>query len=110
MEAPMQEEASVAVMREALEATLQSHMNQGRARPCECSLCVQIRHALQPDGGKGFADRIREECAQIADWKAKQAEPPPGLDNSNAELAVKAVQRAAKEIADRIRVLKGRRF
>jgi len=100
METRTHDEATVAAMREALEAALQSHVNLGKARRCDCSLCVQIRQALEPGAGRGFADRLREECAQVADWKASQ------VDTRQSPEA----QKAAREIADRIRILKGRQF
>ena len=105
----MPHESEHAVMREALEAALQSHVKLGKAYRCECSLCAQIREALASDAGRAYGDRIREECALVADWKADQlkgdatSRPDAGDDRALAH-------KAAREIGDRIRALKGRLF
>jgi len=105
----MPHESEHAAMREALEAALQSHVKLGKAYRCECSLCAQIREALAGDAGRSYGDRIREECALVADWKADQlkgeATNQPNTGDGRA-LALKA----AREIGDRIRALKGRLF
>ena len=105
----MPHESEHAAMREALEAALQSHVKLGKAYRCECSLCTQIREALACDAGRSYSDRIREECAQVADWKADQLRgegtSPPNPGDGRA-----LAQKAAREIGDRIRALKGRLF
>jgi hypothetical protein len=98
-------EAHLAAMREALSAALQSHVNLGKARPCSCSLCSQIRAALQPGAGASFSDYVREECAQVADWKIAQLQGELSL---HPDEGLKLALKSAREIADRIRVLKGR--
>jgi hypothetical protein len=98
----MSDEASLAVLREALEATLQSHQRFGKAAPCDCSLCKQIRDALAPQAGATFRKRVQEECAGVADWTAQQlVARSGGSGNPETQLAI----RTAREIAGRIRVL-----
>ena len=98
----MSDEASLAVLREALEATLQSHQRFGKAAPCDCSLCHQIRDALANRAGATFRKRIQEECAGVAEWTARQLmAKAPAPDDTPTQLAVKT----AREIAGRIRVL-----
>jgi hypothetical protein len=109
MQQTLPEEAVFAAMREALQAALQSHVRLGKAYRCDCSLCVQIRHALETTAGADFADRIREECAQVADWKAAQCGKQLN-DTSSQVDALRAAHKTATEIADRIRVLKTRQF
>jgi glutamyl/glutaminyl-tRNA synthetase len=99
----MPDESDYAVMHEALQAALQSHVKMGKAYRCECSLCAQIRDALALGAGRSYGDRIREECALVADWKGEAARTSgSGVDG----LAV--AHKAAREIGDRIRALKNR--
>jgi hypothetical protein len=102
----MPHESEHAVMREALEAALQSHVRLGKAYRCECSLCAQIREALACEAGKSYGDRIREECALVADWKADQLKGEAAATQAHDGRA--QALRAAREIGDRIRALKGR--
>lgn len=106
----MSEEATLSAMREALQAALQSHVRMGKARLCECSLCLQIRDALKKEGGAAHADRLREECAQVADWKASQIETSLTDTPPDQQPTVRIALKTARDIADRIRVLKGRKF
>jgi hypothetical protein len=99
-----------AAMREALEAALQSHVKLGKAYRCECSLCTQIREALGPAAGRGYADGVREECAQIADWKAEQIKVSVAVAQGAEAEGLKAAFKVAREVADRIRTLKGTRL
>ncbi len=103
-------QAEYAAMREALEAALQSHVNLGKAYRCECSLCIQIREALSPGAGRGYADRLREECAQIADWKAEQIRASAPVAPEPEAQCLKVALKTAREVADRIRTLKGTRL
>lgn len=103
-------QAEYAAMREALEAALQSHVNLGKAYRCECSLCAQIREALSAGAGRGYADRLREECAQIADWKAEQIRASTPVAQEAEAQCLKAALKTAREVADRIRTLKGTGF
>jgi hypothetical protein len=103
-------EARFAAMREALEAALQAHVRLGKAQRCDCSQCVQIRAALDSKAGQGFAERIREECAQVADWKADQLSSQlAGADPAQTEL-IRAALKVVREVGDRIRVLKERQY
>ncbi len=106
----MTRDAEIEAMREALEATLQSHVRMGKARGCDCSLCHQIREALAPNSGVRHADRLREECANVADWKAGQiSQALSGVKGKDAE-GLRSMLKVAREIADRIRALKGSRL
>src|SRR4051794_15337233 len=99
--AVMSREADVEAMREALEATLQSHVRMGEAKLCDCSLCHQIREALAPGSGQRHADRLREECANVADWKVRQlSNELSSVDDTDAE-RVRAMLKVAREIGDR---------
>jgi hypothetical protein len=99
-------ESQLGAMREALLAAMQSHAKLGKAKPCDCSLCEQVSAALRSDAGANFGDRIREECAQIADWKAAQLQGELSAKSLGNAEPLKAGIRAAREISDRIRVLK----
>ncbi|MGQ0508382.1 MAG: hypothetical protein ACT4TC_24040 [Myxococcaceae bacterium] len=100
-------EADVQAMREALEATLQSHVRMGKARLCDCSLCQQIREALAPGAGERFSDRLREECANIADWKVGQLNADLAKAKSEQAETIRGLLKVAREIGDKIRALKG---
>lgn len=91
-------------MRDALAAALQSHQRMGKAAPCDCSLCKQVREALSPAGGANYRQRLREECAQVADWVADQL---AARERAGEVLdpAAKAAVKAAREIGTRIRLL-----
>ena len=93
----MNQEAQVAALREALLATLQSHQRMGKAAPCDCSLCEQIRDALKEDAGSSYRRRLREECAQVADWVADQT--------ARLESKQSPIVKVAREIGARIRLL-----
>ncbi len=110
LEAAMPVPSEYAAMREALEAALQSHVKLGKAYRCECSLCAQIRDALGAAAGRGYADRLREECAQIADWKAEQIRASAAVAQGAEAEGLKAALKTAREVADRIRTLKGTRL
>jgi hypothetical protein len=99
--------ADVQAMREALEATLQSHVRMGKARLCDCSLCQQIREALAPGSGERYADRLREECACVADWKAGQLSSELAKSEGEEAESLRSLLKVAREISDRIRALKG---
>lgn len=62
-------ESDVAAMREALEYALLAHANKGRARPCDCSLCEMIRKALSSEAGRSYAQRLRQECIDVVQFK-----------------------------------------
>ena len=106
----MPDESDYAAMHEALQAALQSHVKLGKAYRCECSLCAQIRDALALGAGKSYGDRIREECALVADWKADQLKGEAARVGGNGADWLTLAHRAAREIGDRIRALKGRTF
>ncbi len=106
----MENEAEYAAMREALQGVLQSHVRLGKAYRCECSLCAQIRDALEPGGGQRYADRIRDECAGIADWKVDQIATMLKTASEQEAPSLRLMQKVGREIADRIRALKGRVF
>ena len=110
LETSMPVPSEYAAMREALEAALQSHVRLGKAYRCECSLCTQIRDALGATAGQGFADRVREECAQIADWKAQQIKTSTPMAPEAEAPCLTAAFKTAREVADRIRTLKGTRL
>src|SRR4051812_45584356 len=107
---PTESEAEVAAMREALNAALQPHIKMGKAFVCDCSLCMQIRDALATGAGERYADRVREECALVADWKADQLGADASKATPEQAEAIKAQAKIAREVGDRIRVLKGRKF
>jgi hypothetical protein len=89
-------------MRDALSAAMQSHQRLGKAAPCDCSLCAQIKSAMQPEAGRDYRKRLREECAKVADWIGDQVQDR-GAEHSDeaSRLAIKT----AREIAARIRLL-----
>jgi hypothetical protein len=103
-------EARCAAMREALQAALQSHVKLGKAYRCDCSLCIQIRASLEPEGGVEFADRVRAECAQVADWKLSQLRSELATASNQTAEPIKTAMQAVREVADRIRVLMNRRY
>jgi hypothetical protein len=105
----MADESTFAAMREALLAALQPHIKMGKAFICDCSLCRQIRDALEAGAGERFADSIREECALVADWKADQLTAEANASSEKSD-AVRTQAKVAREVADRIRVLKGRKY
>jgi len=99
-------DGTLAAMREALEATLQSHERSLKAQRCTCSLCLQIRDALAAGAGDRFADRLREECAGIADWRAEELRKA----SLGGDEALKRAAKVAREIGDRIRALRRGNF
>ncbi len=103
----MTRDADIQAMREALEATLQSHVRLGKAKLCDCSLCHQIREVLAPGAGQRYSDRLREECANVADWKVGQLNSELAAAKGEAAQGLRAALKVAREIADRIRGLKG---
>jgi hypothetical protein len=104
----MPDESDYAVMHEALQAALQSHVKMGKAYRCECSLCAQIRDALALGAGRSYGDRIREECALVADWKADQLKGEAARTSGSGVDGLAVAHKAAREIGDRIRALKNR--
>jgi len=106
----MEREAENAAMREALQSALQSHVRLGKAYRCDCSLCVQIRDSLEEGAGLRYADRIREECAAIADWRVEQLVTEMRTAPESEVPRLRMMQKIAREIGDRIRSLKGRTF
>jgi hypothetical protein len=98
----MQPEDKLAPMRDALHATLQSHQRLGKAAPCDCSLCHQIRDALGPQAVQAYRQRLREECALVADWIADQV---ASQQEGSPEVSVKLAIKTAREIGTRIRLL-----
>jgi hypothetical protein len=103
-------EAQCAVLREALQAALQSHVKLGKAAPCDCSLCHQMRAAIEPGAGAEYADRLRAECAQVADWKVTQLNTALAAATGPETEVLRAASRAVREVADRIRVLMNRQL
>jgi hypothetical protein len=99
-------DADIQAMREALEATLQSHVRLGKAKLCDCSLCHQIREALAPLAGQRYSDRLREECANVADWKVGQLTGELSRASDESAQLLRGALKVAREIADRIRALK----
>lgn len=99
------DEANVAVRNAAIEAALQSHANRGKAQRCDCTLCIQLRDALSDGAGKRFADLMREECALVADeiYQRERREEAAGTATKDSRPT-----RLLREVADRIRLLKGR--
>jgi hypothetical protein len=105
--AMMIRDADVQAMREALEATLQSHVRLGKAKSCDCSLCHQIREALTPGAGQRYSDRLREECANVADWKVGQLKSELAASKGKEPERLRSLMKVAQEIADKIRTLRG---
>lgn len=102
----MSSDAELATRNAALEAALQSHANQGKAQRCDCSLCYQLRDALADGAGRRYADLLREECALVAEEVYQRARTSEAQETGPALRPSKV----AREIADRIRMLKGPGF